>query len=85
MVATSNPASRDIRATANVRLKVDVFDARMSQLGLTKRAEQAQHLDMDRTQLGHIISGRNAPSLQRALDMSARLDLTVEDLFERAA
>lgn len=85
MVATPKPATRDIRAAARVRLKLDVFDARMSQLGATKRGEQARLLDMDRTALGHIISGRNSPSLERAIDMSARLDLTVEELFERAA
>ena len=85
MVATPKPATRDIRAAAKVRLKLDIFDARMSQLGATKRGEQAQLLDMDRTALGHIISGRNSPSLERAIDMSARLDLTVEELFERAA
>ena len=85
MVATPKPTPRDIRAAAKVRLKLDIFDARMSQLGATKRGEQAQILDMDRTALGHIISGRNSPSLERAIDMSARLDLTVEELFERAA
>ena len=85
MVATVKPTTRDIRATARVRLRADVFDARMSQLGATKRGEQAQLLDMDRTALVHIISGRKSPSLERAIDMSARLDLTVEELFERVA
>lgn len=85
MVATPKPAVRDIRAAAKVRLKLDVFDARMSQLAAPTREEQARILGMDPSALRHLISGRNSPSLQRALDISARLELAVEELFERAA
>ena len=57
----------------------------MTQLGATKVTEQARLLDMDRTALAHIISGRKLPSLPRAIDMSARMELSVEELFEKAA
>ena len=85
MVATSETRSRGARTTARVRLRTDVFDARMAQLGAKTRSQQARLLGMDRTALAHIIAGRKSCSLERALDISTRMDLTVEDLFERAA
>lgn len=85
MVATSMPQNRGARATARVRLKAEAFDARMTQLSAISVAEQARLLDMDRSALSHILSGRKSVSLARALDMAARMEMAVEDLFERAA
>ena len=85
MVATSKSSGSGIRATAKVQLKADVFGARMEQLGATSRTDQARLLGMDRTALTHILSGRKSCSLERALDISARMELKVEELFGRAA
>lgn len=85
MVATSKPDNRGITATARVRLRADVFAARMTQLGAKTKTAQAELLGMHRTALAHIISGRKLPSLPRAIDMSERMGLAVEELFEKAA
>ena len=84
MTATSIPTRSGIRATARVRLRNDIFDAAMQQRGAKTRGEQARLCDTDRTNLIRIRGGKTSPSLELAMHIAARLDMTVEDLFERA-
>lgn len=85
MTATHSTTRSGIRATARVRLRVDVFDAAMAHRGAEKRGQQARLCAMDRTNLIRIRSGKTSPSLELAMHMAAQLGMRVEDLFERAA
>lgn len=84
MSAAQEAANRGLRATSQIRLRTDVFDTRAAELGAETRGDQARLCDMDRTNLIRIRGGQT-PSLELAMHMAARLDLTVEELFEVAA
>ena len=84
MSAAQTSPERGIRATARIKLREDVFDARAKELGATTDVDRARLCDMDRTNLHRIRKGQ-APSLELAMHMAARLQLSVEDLFEQVS
>lgn len=83
MSAAQTSPNRGIRATDRIRLRADVFDQRSGQLGASTEVERAQLCGVDRTTLYRIRNGKTTPSLELAMDMAARLGVTVEELFEQ--
>lgn len=85
MAATHSDSERDMNATAQIRLRLPVFESRVREMGITTRVDQARFCGTDRRNLYRILNGETTPTLDLAMQMSNRLGLAVEDLFEQVA
>lgn len=81
MVATDTDDRRGKDAT--VVLRTDVFDDLTSKLGATSDIARARLIGVDRTTIHRMRYRLHTPSMDVAMRMAERLDVTVEDLFER--
>jgi DNA-binding XRE family transcriptional regulator len=66
-------------------MRLDVFDARTSQLGATTDPARADLIGVDRVTMWRYRTGRLKPSLNKALTIAAQLDIPFTDLFEQVA
>ena len=71
-------------ATA-IRLNSDLFDRRAEALGATTEAEKAALVDLDPSTLWRFRRGQIGPRLEVARRMAERLEVTVDDLWPKAA
>lgn len=81
MVATDTEDRRGKDAT--VVLRTDVFDDLTRALGATTDAARARLFEVDRATIYRMRRHLHTPSMDVAMRMAERLDVTVEDLFER--
>lgn len=70
---------------AEVRLRVEVYDALAAGKGLKTVVAQAARHGVGRQHMFDIRSGKRRPSVGLAMKMAADLETTVEALFERRA
>lgn len=82
MTVPQQPVDRGSSATA-IRLRVPVFESRVRDMGAETRVDQARLCGTDRRNLYRIINGETTPTLELAMQMSSRLGLAVEELFEQ--
>lgn len=83
MQATQKSDGTSIRDDADVRLRIEVYDALAAARGATTVVAQAKLHGVHRATLFRIRSGERLPSLELAMRMAADLGTTVEALFEQ--
>jgi len=71
--------------SGTVRLNVELFDAKMSNLGHKTVSAQARAIHMDRSHLHKIRNGEYAPNVRKAAEMAALCGVTVDELFPRVS
>lgn len=83
MAETTSVDTSATRGDAQVRLRVDVYDALAASKGYTSVESQATWHGLNRATLFDLRGGKTQPRLETAMRMAADLGVAVEVIWER--